>query len=202
MKTKKNILDVSRHLFNEKGVMNTTLRDVAKYLNISYGNITYHFATKEEVISNLLREMNEELISLQEFNETENILFYLLDLPQYNYSISVKYIFFTIDYLEIKRNFQNILKKIDSLNNERKEKWMAILLQIKEQGYFDKRVTSLDLEYIIFLSYSIRVTYFQKVEPKDYKKSEFILIVNKLLQPYLSRKGLNVYEKWLSRQTK
>lgn len=181
--------------------MNTTLRDVAKYLNKSYGNITYHFATKEEVVFNLLNEMNEELISLQKFDETENILLYLLNLPEYNYSISLKYLFFIIDYLEIKRNFPEIQKKIDSLNSQRKENWMIILLQIKEQGYFDESVTSIDLEYIIFLSYSVRVTYFQKVEPKDFEKSKFVLIVNKLLQPYLSRKGLNVFEKWLSIQT-
>ena len=202
MKIKKNILNASCHLFNEKGVMNTTLRDVAKHLNKSYGNITYHFATKEEVVSNLLNEMNEELILLQKFDDNENIFLYLLNLPEYNYSISVKYLFFMVDYLEIKRNFKEIQKKIDNLNYVRKEKWMSILLQIKEQGYFDKRFTSNDLEYIIFLSYSIRITYFQTVEPKDYKKSEFILIVNKLLLPYLSRAGLTVFENWLSRQHK
>ena len=73
MKTEKKILNASRLLFNEKGVMNTTLRDVAKYLNKSYGNITYHYATKEEVIFSLLNEMNEELLSLQQFDENENI---------------------------------------------------------------------------------------------------------------------------------
>lgn len=196
MKTKKVILDASRLLFNEKGVMNTTLRDVAKYLNKSYGNITYHFTNKEEVVFNLLNEMNEELISLQQFDETENILLYLLNLPAYNYSISVKYLFFMIDYLEIKRNFPEIQKKIDSLNNGRKEKWMTILLQIKEQGYFDVRITNRDLGYIMFLSYSVRVTYFQTVESFLYNKSEYILIVNSLIKPYLSNKGLVNYEKW------
>lgn len=197
MKTKKVILDASRLLFNEKGVMNTTLRDVAKYLNKSYGNITYHFTNKEEVVFNLLNEMNEELISLQQFDETENILLYLLNLPAYNYSISVKYLFFMIDYLEIKRNFPEIQKKIDSLNNGRKEKWMTILLQIKEQGYFDERITNRDLGYIMFLSYSVRVTYFQTEELSSYNESDYVIIVNSLIKPYLSKKGLNIYEKWV-----
>lgn len=197
MKTKKVILDASRLLFNEKGVMNTTLRDAAKYLNKSYGNITYHFATKEEVVFNLLNEMDEELISLQQFDKNGDILLYLLNLPEYNYSISVKYLFFMIDYLEIKRNFPEIQKKIDSINNGRKEKWMTILLQIKEQGYFDERITNRDLGYIMFLSYSVRVTYFQTVESFLYNRSEYILIVNSLIKPYLSKKGLIIYEKWI-----
>lgn len=197
MKTKKVILDASRLLFNEKGVMNTTLRDVAKYLKKSYGNITYHFASKEEVVFNLLNEINEELISLQQFDETENILLYLLNLPAYNYSISVKYLFFMNDYLEIKRNFPEIQKKINSLNNKRKEKWMTILLQIKEQGYFDERITNRDLGYIMFLSYSVRVTYFQSEESASYNELDYVLIVNSLIKPYLSKKGLIIYEKWV-----
>ena len=59
MNIKKQILEASRLLFNEKGVMNTTLRDVAKSMNKSYGNITYHFQTKEDVLFSLLDEMNK-----------------------------------------------------------------------------------------------------------------------------------------------
>jgi len=197
MRTKKVILDASRLLFNDKGVMNTTLRDVAKYLNKSYGNITYHFKTKEEVISDLLNAMNEELLSLQQFDKNEDILLYLLNLPKYNYSISVKYLFFIIDYLEIKRNLPSIKTKIDSLNAGRKEKWMNILLQIKEQEYFDEKITLLDLEYILFLSYSVRVTYFQTEDSGFYNETKYILIVNNLIQPYLSNKGANIYKNWL-----
>ena len=197
MKTEKKILNASRLLFNEKGVMNTTLRDVAKYLNKSYGNITYHYATKEEVIFSLLNEMNEELLSLQQFDENENILLYLLNLPRYSYSISEKYLFFIIDYLEIKRNFPAIQKKIDSLNSGRKEKWMSILLQIKEQGYLDEKNTHLDIEYIIFLSYSVRVTYFQTEDAAAYNESKYTFIVNSLIKPYLSNKGGIIYKNWL-----
>jgi AcrR family transcriptional regulator len=73
MNIKKQILEASRLLFNEKGVMNTTLRDVAKSMNKSYGNITYHFQTKEDVLFSLLDEMNKELIALQEIKESENL---------------------------------------------------------------------------------------------------------------------------------
>lgn len=96
MNIKKQILEASRLLFNEKGVMNTTLRDVAKSMNKSYGNITYHFQTKEDVLFSLLDEMNKELIALQEIKESENLLLYFFNLPNSNYSISLEYLFLSL----------------------------------------------------------------------------------------------------------
>ena len=168
MNIKKQILEASRLLFNEKGVMNTTLRDVAKSMNKSYGNITYHFQTKEDVLFSLLDEMNKELIALQEIKESENLLLYFFNLPNSNYSISLEYLFFILDHLELKRNYP---------------------------------VTNNDLQYIMFLSYSLRVTYFQTIELKSYNKSKYTLIVTNLLKPYLSKKGYLIYENWLESLT-
>ena len=201
MNIKKQILEASRLLFNEKGVMNTTLRDVAKSMNKSYGNITYHFQTKEDVLFSLLDEMNKELIALQEIKESENLLLYFFNLPNSNYSISLEYLFFIFFYLEIKRNYFLFFKKINVLNDNRKGIWMKILLQLKELKYFDEKVTNNDLQYIMFLSYSLRVTYFQTIELKSYNKSKYTLIVTNLLKPYLSKKGYLIYENWLESLT-
>ena len=201
MNIKKQILEASRLLFNEKGVMNTTLRDVAKSMNKSYGNITYHFQTKEDVLFSLLDEMNKELIALQEIKESENLLLYFFNLPNSNYSISLEYLFFILDHLELKINYPALFKKINVLNDNRKGIWMKILLQLKELKYFDEKVTNNDLQYIMFLSYSLRVTYFQTIELKSYNKSKYTLIVTNLLKPYLSKKGYLIYENWLESLT-
>jgi hypothetical protein len=196
MNTKNKILEASRLLFNEKGVMNITLRDIAKYLNKSYGNITYHFSNKEELILELMVEMNIELISLQEYTDQENLLVYILNLPIYNYSISMKYVFFSLDNLELKRNYTSLYKEIEKLNNMRRIKWMKILLKLKELKYFNEKISSNDIEYIMFLSYSVRLSYFQTQETKSYSFKSYTILVNNLLKPYLSRKGLNIYEDW------
>ena len=49
----------------------------------------------------------------------------------------------------------------------------------------------------MFLSYSVRVTYFQTEESNSYNELDYALIVNGLIKPYLSKKGLNIYEKWV-----
>lgn len=201
MNTRNQVLEASRRLFNDKGVINVTLRDVAKSMDKSYGNITYHFKTKEDVIYSLFEEMNKKLIALQEINESENLLLYFFNLPSLNYSISLEYLFFILDYLELKRNYPVLFKKISVMNNKRKDMWIKILLRLKALKYFDEKVTNNDLEYIIFLSYSLRVTYFQTVELKSFSKSKYTFIVTNLLKPYLSKKGLVIYENWLESLT-
>ena len=57
MKTKHLVKQTARVCFNEKGLMNVTLRDVAAQLDKSYGNITYHYPTKEAVITELFDDM-------------------------------------------------------------------------------------------------------------------------------------------------
>lgn len=197
MKTKYLILDASRELFNKMGVINITLRDVAKSINKSYGNITYHFSTKEDLILHLFNQMNNELLVLQDYDQNENIMVYLLNLPSLNYSISLKYLFFITDSLEIKRNYPKLQNNNILKTEERRAKWLKILQLINENKYFRDKITNNDLEYIMFLSYSVRISYFQTLELKNYSKTNFTLFVNKLIEPYLSKKGKRVYKEWL-----
>lgn len=52
---KEDILVVAQQLFNEKGYRNTSMRDIAKALDISVGNLTYHFKKKEDLMFALLQ---------------------------------------------------------------------------------------------------------------------------------------------------
>lgn len=48
--TKDKIIEVSIELFNEKGCLNTSTRHIADKLEISVGNLYYHFKNKEEIL--------------------------------------------------------------------------------------------------------------------------------------------------------
>ena len=54
--TKQKILAVARTLFNDYGYNSVSLRDIAKAVGISEGNLTYHFKKKENLIESLLLE--------------------------------------------------------------------------------------------------------------------------------------------------
>lgn len=50
LETPQRILEHARHAFNERGVMNVGIREIARDLDLSPGNLSYHFPTKEALI--------------------------------------------------------------------------------------------------------------------------------------------------------
>jgi len=73
IKTK--ILETANQLFNQQGYNNVSMRDIANALQISVGNLTYHYKKKEELVEAAiaLQHQNyhkpEHLKTLQELHE-------------------------------------------------------------------------------------------------------------------------------------
>lgn len=59
MKRKEEILLVALKLFNGDGIQDVTTREIANELNISVGNLTYHFPTKEDIVNTLWQQYEE-----------------------------------------------------------------------------------------------------------------------------------------------
>lgn len=58
METKKRILDQSRGLFNRQGTRSVTTNHIARSLEMSPGNLYFHFNNKEEILRQLFSEMS------------------------------------------------------------------------------------------------------------------------------------------------
>ena len=64
--TDQRILEHARQVFNERGVAAVRIRDIARDLDLSPGNVSYHFSTKERLVAALMEEahgQNEDLVA-------------------------------------------------------------------------------------------------------------------------------------------
>ena len=51
--TKREILDVAMRMFLERGYSNTSIKAISDELDISTGNLTFHYPTKEHLLAKL-----------------------------------------------------------------------------------------------------------------------------------------------------
>lgn len=63
-RTRERIIEVAHRLFNEFGEPNVTTSTIADELNISPGNLYYHFRNKEEIVGELFAAFEREMDAL------------------------------------------------------------------------------------------------------------------------------------------
>ena len=64
--TRRRLLKAARELFAEKGIDLTTIDDITQRADVAKGTFYYHYTDKNEVISELIRQVMDELIRLME----------------------------------------------------------------------------------------------------------------------------------------
>ncbi len=201
MGTRERIKRKATDLFNQKGVKNVTLREVATVLEKSYGNVTYYYKTKNDLILELFEDMTIETTEIMKSFQFQNLLHGILDAPQKTFDISMKYLFFYVDYVEIRRSYKAVYLKAEENNAFRKKNFMKVLEQLQIQGILREELTADDLNYLMDLSGAMRTFFFLNLRPENFAdlelKAKYTNYVNNLLMPYLTIKGLLEYKAYL-----
>jgi len=102
--TKRKILSASRALFNQLGFSNVTIRMIALQLNMSSGNLNYHFKKREDILEALYFEMVEVFdVRIENLGKTKLSLATIKKDVELSMHRMVKYHFFWTDLYSLLR---------------------------------------------------------------------------------------------------
>lgn len=144
MKTRDRILLCALDLFNRQGEPNVTTLEIANELEISPGNLYYHFHGKEPLIMELLKRFQNEMAPL--LNPPEDIL---LEAEDYWLFISLivehlsNFRFLFQDLSNLAGRLPKLGRAIRDWLNELKQTLAALLARLKAEGYLESDAPAL-----------------------------------------------------------
>jgi AcrR family transcriptional regulator len=194
--TKDKILDAALQLFNTQSVDQVTVRDVAKKVGMSHGNLCYHFPNTESLIENLYKrlalEMDEQLGEMT----GKEVSFSLLRASSAQaFRTMYKYKFLMLDFVSVMRKSKYVREHYRKLYKLRKEQFKMVLSWMLSQGYlraemypghYDKVIEQLFIVGDFWIA-SSEILY----DGKEKDKVEYYAdISNQILIPYFTDKAL------------
>ena len=202
MKRRDHILLVSLDLFNREGETNLTAVDIANELEISPGNLYYHFKGKEEMVTELYEQFETGIETLLQDSRSadaslEEHWLYLYVMLEHIFN----YRFFFRNTTDLLHKYGGIDKRFGKLV-EKQYQWIHQLLDsLLEEGLLADR--TMIASRIDQLADNIMLIFthwfqFQNLRKKSLDQHQFIqgaiLQIMALLAPYLGEQQLQFME--------
>ena len=189
--TREKILAVSLRLFNERGYRSVTMRAIADSLSISVGNLTYHFAKKQDIVAALMDDVFAQMTAtadmpVQTLEQIDSLFSMMLDTLR-------QCAFFFLDNelkqengpLHLAHHTHLRARLIDGLN------------ALAKQGFFVEAFTPevcQTLVQILLMSHMTWLNQTVRGTDKNVMSKEAFLAAHWLvLRPYLTEKGQEAY---------
>lgn len=180
-------------LFNERGLAAVSQRNITDQMEISPGNLTYHFSKKEDMVSALYFRLVAQFSAL--FQELEGAKISIMTLVHFSeamFELMYSYRFFFIDFAYLMRTYPKIKNHYQELLLKRRQQFVFIAQSLQQSGFI--REEELDAEYEkLFDRMRLNTDFFlltvsEGLNPTVLKK-EFIVQVFYLIYPYLTSFG-------------
>lgn len=192
VKTREKILHTSLQLFNEEGESHVTTVDISNELDISPGNLYYHFKGKEIIIENLFEKFEEEFgdilhAPINKELKIEDSWYYLYVVFEEMYH----YRFIYQNLSDLLQRYEVINKRFRRLLNLKFQTGASIITALREADILlmdDASAEVLINNIIMTITYWIAYS-----NLRDGKQSEQILLhkgvfqVLSLIAPFLSQ---------------
>ena len=158
---KKLILDTARRLYNNRGLSNVTIRQIAQEMKISSGNLTYHYEKRGDLVKGIFQDLcfiEEKFLALYRQTNLNNRQ--LNNLMKSHAKAMFHYRFFWIDFVQVGRENLRTQKKLDGLMQNRLDE-----LDYEWANYLNQFLYLMATSNMKFTSKSLEI-HFSKIEEK------------------------------------
>ena len=199
MDTKEKILKAALTLFNSRGTEWTTVRDIAKKVGISHGNLCYHFPSTDHIIEqlylNLVAELDAELGLMQQTSLPSESVF---KGTRVLFDLLYKYKFLMINFVDIMRRLPKVNKHYRELQARRNTEFKTIFNNLVKAGlmreeiypgYFDHLLTNMTIIGDFWISHAEIIYDGQEKNKLDH----YFQVASSNFLPLLSEKGLSLF---------
>lgn len=134
MKTRDRILETALGLFNMEGVAKVSTNRIATELEISPGNLYYHFKTKEQLVEWLFRRLEQEIAPFTRTGTALTALddFWLMLHLSFETIEKYRFVYADIDYLA--REYPGIGERIRLMTSDAINSTRAICGNLAQAG--------------------------------------------------------------------
>ncbi|MCD6019519.1 MAG: transcriptional regulator, TetR family [Bacteroidetes bacterium] len=204
---KEDILTAALELFNKKGIDEVRTRDIAKEIQISLGNLTYYFPTKNDIVFALVQEAGkaiEDALSQNSANPGKNILVTYFGQVETIFKTHLKYRFLFGRWGEIISSNPPIQKFAQDFLKVRFDSWKGLNEQLVKEKYArpalaeDSYGHSYIINILALFWHQEFSMYFPGLSDKQ-KIEKALAIFFQSYKPYLTKKGWDELEPLLKK---
>lgn len=201
MKTKERILQTSVELFNRQGVVAVTTNHIAKAMDISPGNLYFHYDNKEEILAELFKRMCKETYNVWRPRRTKKAS--PLDFIDENFELYWRYRFFHREMYSLRRKDQQLAK----MWRQHIQKMMKLMVILYRHWVASQKMTAIkdmaEMQYISESLLAMATTFLQFFESAEKQPGQKSVErgkrhVARLLLPYTIGETKNEFESFLS----
>lgn len=195
MTTKEKILKAALQLFNKHGISSITVRDIAKEIGISHGNLCYHYPATNDIIQALYDELSRKVNDLlDKLEPNENVFQMHSDAIRTIFTLANKYKFFYLHFIEIIQRIPALKKKHYQLIEERKTQIRYFFDILRQNDLFRKDLSQEQYELLIMHCFLYGDFWISNSEvlykgPQSEKINYYVNGYFGLFMPYLTEKG-------------
>lgn len=201
MGTKERILEKALELFNEKGITSVSSKHISEELGISYGNLCYHFARKDDIILQLYMNMQKRVDEQFENIQKEILNFeFMLSRLRMLFEEIYRYKFIYLGITKVMRHFDHIKKHAQEQMQLRRNILHNIGDFLVEQGYMKPFKAQKHKDMLINALLMITNSWVSDAETfytgkEEDKVDYYMQLYFNLLYPLLTEKGREGFQK-------